>query len=152
MPNLFPTTQVETTTSELSETQSSQVKFGKSWRFDFEAGEFVLTPTGKVTENQGIEAWLEWCNKALMTVRYRFLIYSRNHGQEFEELISRQLSQPANESEITRIATECLKVDPRTKLVGNFKFNWVEDRCYFTCEVTNILGESGTVNGNVVIN
>lgn len=151
MPNLFPT-EVVTATSELTETQSSQVKFGKSWRFDFEAGDFVLTPTGKVTESQGFEAWLGWCEKALMTARYRYLVYSRNHGQEFEELISRHLTRAGNESEIRRMATECLMVDPRTASVSNFSFIWEEDRCYFTCDVTNVLGESGTVNGSVVIN
>lgn len=151
MSNLFPT-QVVTATSELPETQSRQIRSGKSWRFDFEAGEFVLTPTGKVVESQGVEAWLEWCKKALLTARYRFLVYSRNHGQEFEELISRHLTRAGNESEIRRIATECLMVDHRTASVENFTFTWEEDRCYFTCEVTNVLGESGIVDGSVVIN
>jgi len=111
----------------------------------------VLTPTGKVLEIKGVEAWLEWCNKALLTARYRFLVYSRNHGQEFEELISRHLSRAGNESEIRRMATECLMVDPRIASVGNFSFTWEQDQCYFTCEVTNILDETGTVNGSVVV-
>jgi hypothetical protein len=148
MPNLFPLD--EDTSTETAET-ASKVSFGKSWRFDFENGEFVLTPAGKVTETSDVEAWLEWCKKALITARYRYLVYSRNYGQEFDDLISRHLSRSANESEIKRIATEALMVDPRTASVNNFKFTWEGDTVYFTCDATNTRSETGTINGQVVI-
>jgi hypothetical protein len=150
MPNLFPTEQV-TAVPELPEDQISQVKFGRSWRFDFDTGDFVLTPAGSVQETVGVDAWLEWCKKALMTARYRYLVYGRNYGQEFDELISRHLSRAGNESEIKRIVTECLMVDPRTAAVENFTFQWENDYCYFTCDVLNVLDEVGTVTGSVVI-
>jgi hypothetical protein len=148
MPNLFP---IETVTATPEETQASQVKFGRSWRFDFDAGEFAMTPTGGIAESRGTDAWLEWCKKALMTARYRYLVYSRAYGQEFDDLISRHLTRAGNESEIKRIATECLMVDPRTAAVENFTFEWEGDAVYFTCEVSNVLDESGTVGGSVVI-
>lgn len=148
MPNLFPLD--DTATIETAET-ANKASFGKSWRFDFEKGEFALTPAGKVAETSDIEAWLEWCQKALITARYRYLVYSRSYGQEFGDLISRHLSRSANESEIKRIATEALMVDPRTASVNNFKFTWEGDTVYFTCEVTNIRSESGTISGQVVI-
>ncbi|HOV80184.1 MAG TPA: DUF2634 domain-containing protein, partial [Bacillota bacterium] len=129
----------------------NQVKFGRSWRFDFDAGEFVMTPTGRVAEIRDTDAWLEWCKKALQTARYRYLVYSRNYGQEFDDLIGRHLTRAGNESEIKRIVTECLMVDPRTAAVENFTFRWEGDQCYFTCEVSNVRGETGTVSGSVVI-
>lgn len=150
MPNLFPTEEV-TTTPELPEAQTSQVQFGRSWRFDFDAGEFVLTPTGRVAESRDTDAWLEWCRKALHTARYRYLIYSRNYGHEFEDLIGRGLTQEAIKSEIKRIVTECLMVDPRTAAVENFSFEWEGDTVKFTCEVSNVRGETGTISGSVVI-
>ncbi len=150
MPNLFPTEEV-TATPEVTDTPANQVQFGRSWKFDFDAGEFVMTPTGKVQETEGVNAWLEWCRKALMTARYRYLIYSRNYGQEFEELIGLGLTREAIESEIKRIATECLMVDPRTAAVENFTFEWKEDTVYFTCEVSNVRGETGTIGGSVVV-
>lgn len=150
MPNLFPTEEV-TATPEVTEIPANQVQFGRSWKFDFEAGEFVLTPTGKVQETEDVDAWLEWCKKALQTARYRYLAYSRNYGQEFEDLIGRHLTRAGNESEIKRIVTECLMVDPRTAAVENFTFTWEGDQCYFTCEVSNVRGETGTVSGSVVI-
>lgn len=149
MPDLFPT--VDAPTAEETKTDPAVVAFGRSWRFDFEKGEFVLIPTGSVATSENAGAWLEWCKKALLTTRYHYLVYSRNHGQEFEALISRHLSREGNESEIRRIATECLKVDPRTAQVASFVFSWESDAVFFTCEVTNVRGESGKVDGSVVI-
>lgn len=150
MADLFPAQTVQTTPDPADTTPQTTVTFGKSWRFDFEAGEFVLTPTGKVMETADTDAWLEWCTKALATARYQHLVYSRNYGQEFEDLLSRHLNRAANESEIKRIATEALMVDPRTAAVRNFQFTWEEDRCLFSCEVTNVLEETATISGVVI--
>lgn len=148
VPDLFPATD----TTSVSLPTSRQVQFGKSWRFDFDRGEFVLTPTGKVAEAQGASGWLEWCRKALMTARYRYLAYSRRYGQEFEDLIGRHLGCEANESEIKRMVTECLMLDPRTASISNFSFEWAGDEVYFTCEVANVLGDTTSLSGSVVIN
>lgn len=148
MPNLFPDTEP---TPAPAETLADQVSFGRSWRFDFSRGEFILTPAGRVAESQDANAWLEWCQKALMTTRYRHLVYSRDYGQEYEDLIGRHLSRQANESEIRRITQETLMVDPRTASVDNFTFQWDGDQVFFACEVTNVRGESGSVSGMAVI-
>jgi len=149
VPNLFPTEETATTSESA---QESQVQFGKSWRFDFDKGEFVLTSTGKVAESEDTDAWLEWCKKALMTPRYRYLVYGRNHGHEFEDLIPRNLSREGNESEIKRMITkETLMVDPPTAAVENFQFTWEGDKVYFTCDVISVRDERKTVSGSVVI-
>ncbi len=150
MPNLYPTETIEPT-QEITEATQSEVKFGRSWKFDFSSGEFVTTPTGKIAQSTEVEAWLEWCQKALQTARYRYLAYGRNYGQEFDDLIGRHLTRAGNESEIKRIVTECLMVDPRSASVENFTFTWEGDTVKFTCEVSSVRGESGTVNGSVVI-
>jgi len=144
MPNLFPITYDQ---GKRNANTATERQFGRSWRFDFDAGEFVITSTGKVAEAEGVDAWLEWCKKATRTERYKYLIYSRNYGQEFDDLIARHLPRAANESEIVRIVTETLLVDPRTAGVGNFTFRWEGDRCFFTCEVKNVRGQTGTVEG-----
>ena len=146
MPNLFPEIENPPVEEEFQETED-QIHFGRSWRFDYDAGDFVLTPTGKVADVQEVDAWLEWCKKAIRTERYKYLVYSRSYGQEFEDLIARHLPRAANESEIIRIVTETLMVDPRTASVGNFTFRWEGDQCFFTCEVTNVRGQTGTVEG-----
>lgn len=147
MPNLFPTVATEVTPVTGRE---AQVQFGKSWKFDFETGEFVMTPTGRVIETSDNEAWLEWCKKAVHTGRYRHLVYSRNYGQELEDLIGKNLTREAKESEIQRMVTECLMTDPRTARVDNFSFRWDNDTVVFGCEIASVRSSSGIVYGSVV--
>jgi hypothetical protein len=154
MPNLFPiasgnSPQAQTTAGS-GGMSGGKVKFGRSWRFDYEKGDFVLTPTGKIPTCTGVDAWLEWCKKTLRTERYTYVAYSRNHGQQFEELIPRHLSRRANESEIVRMTREALKTDPRTNQVAAFSFAWEGERCTFQCEVTNVRGQTFTIDGSVV--
>ncbi|WKV08207.1 DUF2634 domain-containing protein [Thermoanaerobacterium sp. CMT5567-10] len=149
MPNLFPLD--DNDTNENIEQTEQITKYGKSVKFDFEKGEFIIDPTGRLSEVEGAEAWLEWCKKALNTERYRYVIYSHNFGEEFDTLIEQHLNKQANESEIRRMATECLMANPFTKSVDNFTFTWENDTCYFTCEITNSTDETVTLRGSVVI-
>ncbi|MEF2964911.1 DUF2634 domain-containing protein [Paenibacillus sp. M1] len=136
-------------TGETAEMPIEGVQFGRSWRFDFDQGEFVMTPTRKIAAADGTEAWVMWCQKAIRTPRYRHLIYSRNFGQEFDELIGKGYTRAVQESEIQRIARETLLVDPRTAGVEEFTFTWEGECCYFTCRVTNIHDEQLTLEGSV---
>lgn len=147
MPNLFPT---EGSATILPETQDQVVQFGRSWSFDFEKGDFKMTPTGKAMETEEEDAWQEWCQKAVLTERYKYLVYSRQYGQEFEDLIRRNLNRAANESEIKRIVTEALLVDPRTASVENFKFTWEADKCFYECDIISVRGTTGQITGGVV--
>ncbi|MGG6314104.1 DUF2634 domain-containing protein [Paenibacillus macerans] len=131
------------------EAAADETTFGRSWRFDFEAGEFVVTPTGKIAQADEIAAWKMWCEKAIRTPRYRHLIYSRSYGQEFEDLIGQGYSRAVQESEIRRIATETLMVDPRTLSVEGVVFSWQEDGCRFACRVKNVREEEVLVEGSV---
>ncbi|THF78021.1 DUF2634 domain-containing protein [Cohnella fermenti] len=149
MASLFP----EAETAEdaaAAATGEEEIVFGRSPRFDYLAGDFVRTPTGRIAEADGTEAWLEWCAKALLTERYKYLVYSRGYGQEFDGLIGLNLSREAVQSEIARIATETLMADPRTAAVGNFVFEWEKERVAFSCEARNAREETGTVQGSVV--
>jgi len=145
--NLFPTAEAVVGDPTGS---AEQIVFGRSWRFDFGTGEFVTTPTGKVAESEGKEAWVEWCQKALMTERYRHLVYSRNYGQEFEDLIRSGLPRSAIEMEIERIATETLMTDPRTAGVDGFAYEWAGESCFFSCVVTNVHEETAEIEGRAV--
>ncbi|GBF35488.1 phage-like element PBSX protein xkdS [Desulfocucumis palustris] len=148
MPNLFPT---ETTINapEINRFSEGEALFGRSWRFDFGAGDFILTPSGGVATAEGIEAYMEWCQKTLLTQRYRYLIYSRNYGSEYEELAGRGYSRAIIESEVERMTGEALLVDPRTAEVNNFSFSWREDALYFTCDITTVRGEKTTIGSEV---
>lgn len=128
----------------------SAVKFGRSWRFDYDRGDFVTTPTGKIAGCLGTEAWLEWCKKTIRTERYTYLVYSRKYGQEYEEMIGRFASRASYESEIARMTAEALKTDPRTASVSGFSFSWEQDRCFFQCDIANARGQTFRIDGSVV--
>ncbi|NPV90103.1 MAG: DUF2634 domain-containing protein [Firmicutes bacterium] len=148
MPNLYPT--VTTSTTPETAKTASQVKFGKGWRFDFGKGDFVWTPIKRMAEAEGIDAFAEWCQKTLLTQRYRYLIYSRSYGSEFEDLIGQGMSREAQENEIKRMTSEALLTDPRTGRVDNFSFNWEEDAVSFSFDVTSARGESTRLTTKVV--
>lgn len=150
MPNLFPLG-LSDDENQIDIVQEEQVTFGKTWRFDFDKGDFVLSPIGSFMKLSDVDAWVEWCRKAVRTSRFRFIAYDGVYGQEFNDLISRHLTRAGNESEIKRIITETLMVDPRTASVDNFTIEWSGDAVYFTFEITNIREESATVTESVVM-
>lgn len=150
MANLFPEDiEDDWAEGETEESENDEVSFGRSWRFDFDSGDFVMTPTRKVAAADETAAWVMWCQKAIRTPRYRHLIYSRGHGEEFDELIGKGYSRDVQESEIRRMVTEALMVDPRTASVGEFTFEWRDDACYFTCRISNVRDEDAVLEGSV---
>lgn len=151
MANLFPLGALEAAEADVVNENVDEVKFGRSYAFDFHLGEFVLSGSSKVREVEGEDAWFEWCKKALYTQRYRYPIYSRFYGQEFEDLIRLGLNREGNESEIERIVTEALMRDPRTAAVGNFSFTWSTDECYYEFQASNIYESAIILSESVVL-
>lgn len=149
MANIFPTEPVSGL--QIDSESSATVKFGRGWKFDFDSGDFVTTPTGRTAPADETEAYMEWCQKALQTARYRFPIYGRYYGHDFDDIIGRSFPRAVIESEIQRVVVETLKVDPRTDRVINFVFTWEDDRLYFSCDVISVRGDQITVGTGVVI-
>jgi len=148
MPELFPT---EATAVSNQEPSTSTIYYGKSPVFDYEAGEFLTTPTGKIYLADGTQAWVEHCKKALTTERFKYIVYSGNFGHELEDLIAIPLSQAAFESEVKRMVTEALMVDARTAIVADFTFEWGPDALRYSCIVTNTRGETAALSESVVV-
>lgn len=149
MANLFPT--VALPDPEIQESKTQEVVFGRNVELDYVEEEFILSPTGRQYKLDETNSWVEWCVKALATPRYKHLIYSDNYGSEFHTLIGQSLSHEAAESEIRRMAKECLLADARTANVDNFKFEWIDDGVMFTCRIVNVRGESRNIGGKVVL-
>lgn len=124
MPNLYPTFDMP----ELVEQQQPEPapKYGKSWLFDFEKGDFVMDGTGRIVEADGHTAWSQWCVHAVLTERFAYVIYSTDFGTEIEQAL-KQPSRKAVEAELERVITEALLVDPRTERVTDFAFVWDGD-------------------------
>lgn len=148
MPNLFP--QVATAV-EMPEATASETKFPRCVAFDFEAPEFVLSPTGRQYRLDETDSWVEWAVKALATPRYQHLIYSDNYGSELHTLLGKSYPHEVAESEIRRMVKECLLADARTEKVDQFSFQWIDDGVLFVCRMTNIRGQSKHIAGKVVL-
>ena len=148
---LFPLGFAESDENPIDLQNDEEVVFKRSYKFDFKKGDFVTTNTGVVVGTEGTESWRQWCEKAMMTDRYKHRIYSRLYGQEIEDLIPLGLSREANELEIARITEETLMLDPRTASVSDFSFSWAGDECYYSFIVSNIYDETETINSLVVI-
>jgi sporulation protein YlmC with PRC-barrel domain len=150
MPNLFPEDMSFEETS--IENIDQPLEFKGSYLFDFEKGEFVKNPDGTIARCDDLQSYVQWCNKAMATPRYK-LAYSNLYGHEFKELIGKNLSIEAIELEIKRMTIETLIVHPRTKDVINFDFQWSENKVevYYTYEVKTIDNERIVLNNTVKV-
>lgn len=117
-------------------------KVGKSPAFDWKAGEFIKTQTGRVKVVEGEEALKTWILKALTTPRGVFDIYSEAFGNEAFKLIGSSLPDSVLFMEIERLCKEALEYDPRIKRVGDFTFQREGDKVFFMFQVEHIDGLS----------
>lgn len=149
MPNLFPEdTSFENNIDSIEE----PLEFKGSYLFDSLKGEFVKNPDGTIAKANDLSAYIQWCYKAIATPRYK-LAYSDLYGQEFKNIMCKDMSKSAIELEIKRMTQETLMVHPRTRDVNNFVFEWSESKeeVYYTYEVISIDEERFTLNNNVKV-
>ncbi|WP_053983800.1 DUF2634 domain-containing protein [Niameybacter massiliensis] len=104
---------------------------------DFETGKL----TGRTVK--GKEAIKVWIYKALMTERYKYLIYTWDHGVELEELISKNFDREFIESEVERYIKEALLVNEYIKEINNFHVTF--EKTLLTCDFT-VVTEFGEVH------
>ncbi|BDR81013.1 DUF2634 domain-containing protein [Clostridium tetani] len=151
MPNLFPEdTNLEE--NNIEESLEEPLEFKGSYLFDFEKGEFTINPDGTVAKCDDLQAYIQWCQIAMLTDRYKY-VFSNLFGQEFRELKKSSLSRDGIELEIKRIIQETLLVHPRTRKVNNFNFNWSDNKEEVYCEfqIITIDDEKITLDNNVKV-
>lgn len=91
-----------------------EIEPSRTYEFDFDKGDF----TGSMIDtNNAIE---QFVRKALVTARFRYLIYDRDFGSELESLIGSDVTKELLEAEIPRIITEALIYDERIADVYGF--------------------------------
>lgn len=124
-----------------SEEEEEGAGYKPSIFFDFENGDFVRGHDGKLKEASGYEAWVQWCQKTIMTQRYSHEAYSSDIGVDYESILVSESREEA-ESILQREIEEALMADPagRTLYVGNITFEWEADACYVTAEIQGIDG------------
>ena len=138
MANLFPSGSLETTNL----IDSSSLSFKGTYAFDFETGEFIRNTDGSIKILNTFEAYVQWCQKTMLTSRYKYSSYSSKFGKD---IIGSTLDKKAIELELKRITQEALLVHPMTESVDTFAFTWESSDVYYTYKVTSTTGQTATL-------
>lgn len=125
MAKLFPESYQTESMAEAINDSKKIVGYKPSAYFSMETGDFVRNGQNKVQEATGYEAWEQWCQKCLMTERYKHFAYSTDYGIELDQVFAAESREEA-ENILTRQITEALEADPygRTKNVANIEYEW----------------------------
>lgn len=128
----------------LDESQEEVAEYKRSYFFDFEKGDFVMTGGGKVRKSTGTEAWEQWCIKALLTTKNACFAYL-NHGSEAVYAINTPDRKEA-ESNLKRTIKETLMANPLTERVDDVTFSWDVDGVEVSCKIVGVDGQTGHIN------
>lgn len=87
----------------------------------------------------GLEALKQAIHKVLATEQYEYPIYSFKYGIAWKELIGEE--RPYVRAEMKRMIQEVLLLDDRILEVDGFDFEFKEDICRCTFNVSSIYGD-----------
>lgn len=93
----------------------------------------------------GLDALIEWVNKALDTPKERYIIYSHQYGLPIEKLIAEHLPPDVFKSELKRMIKECLLIHPVIMDVTDYTFRQEKDMVFVTFTVMTSLGDFESV-------
>ena len=115
----------------------------KEYAWDFETDKFRYDGNGNhilLTGNDALEVWIY---KALKTERFSYLAYSWGYGIELKPFIGKVMSVEERYSELKRVITECLMVNPYIKSIDKFEYAQSEngETVTLTIQLTTIYGE-----------
>lgn len=117
MPSLFPSS-----INNIVETkENTKFTMKKSYAIDFEKGQFIKNLDGTIKVLSEFESYIQWCQLAMMTIRYKYRAYSNKFGRD---IIGNSEDHNLIELELKRITQEALLVHPMTKSVDSFVFIW----------------------------
>lgn len=111
-----------------------QIETSSTYKLDFNTGRII----GKVDKIEAIQQFIE---KALITSRNKFLIYSDQYGSEMNDILATGGSEELLQTELTRIIIEALVYDERIINVRDFSFDFSQDEGFTTFTVDTIFGE-----------
>lgn len=115
-------------------------KTSRTYKIDWDNGRIL----GFV---DGHEAMKQFIKKAILTPRFRCLIYSNQYGSEIADtLLNRNVTREYIETKVTFLVTDTLIHDPRILRVYNigieFKDTYpMQDSCIITFDVDTIYGQ-----------
>ena len=91
--------------------------------WNFEVDKFIFDGNGQHVIVTGQEALKVWIYKALKTERFSYLAYSWQYGIELHPFVGKVMSVQERYSELRRVITECLMVNPYILSVDSIEFS-----------------------------
>ena len=91
--------------------------------WNFEVDKFIFDGNGQHVIVTGQEALKVWIYKALKTERFSYLAYSWQYGIELHPFVGKVMSVQERYSELRRVITECLMVNPYILSVDSVEFS-----------------------------
>ena len=117
------------------ELQEEEEYYPREYEIDFKTGKL----TGRIVE--GAKALAMWAFLALQVDRYTFYTYSWDYGSELKELIGHPFSDEYIKSEVTRMITECLTVNPYISGIENLEISKGDDLLHINFVLLTDYGE-----------
>ena len=112
----YPFAAVQTTPTE------EPLPLFKEYAWDFENDCFIYDKNNKHILYEGNEALKVWCYKALKTERFMYLAYTQGYGIEIYPFMAKVMGVQQRKSELKRMITECLMVNPYIKSIDSIIF------------------------------
>lgn len=108
----------------------------KTYRLDHDSGRIIGTVDGIEAVNQAIR-------KAIITARYKCLIYDSDYGGELKDIIYDEVSTPELiETALPELIKDALSQDTRILDVYDFDFRFTNDEAFISFKADTIFGET----------
>ena len=136
----YPFAAVQTTPTE------TELPLFKEYAWYFDKDCFIYDGNGKHILLEGNEAVKIWCYKALKTERFMYLAYTHGFGIELYPFMAKVMGIMQRKSELKRMITEALMVNPYIASVDSITFD--EDKRNEDMELHIVLT---TIYGELII-
>lgn len=122
----------------LAEAEAQEtVQPSKTYKIDFENGRIG----GFIDETEALKQAVQ---KALITARERFSIYTDAYGCEIDDLIGTSVTRALVETEIPRLVEEALIYDDRIGSVSDLETSFLGDTVTISFTIVSVDGEEIT--------
>lgn len=106
----------------------------KTYKLDLDKGRIIGMVDGQEAVRQAIR-------KAIITPRFKCLIYDNQYGSEIEEAVTQKDATPEyTEAIVPGFVRDALRPDTRITGVSNFKFRFENDEAYISFDADTIFG------------
>lgn len=133
---------IPTNLTEETEATTSELALFSELAFDFETEQLKLKNGVNylVYRNEAIKIWV-WHALNPRMARYSYNAYSTNYGNEFNLLLGKSVNSEITKSELKRIISEALLVNPYIKSLRNFTYSQDGSKLSVEFEIITIYGD-----------